>query len=165
MHGRTVRGDSRRAGSTVDFGPQPCQYFYNFKNVDMKNSNSETMRHTPEPSAIPCFDHIAVARTKRKLAEDSDRLETLAKAYKQLGSPTRLKILLALSQGELCVCDIAHVLGLSMAATSHQLKMLRDQGWIRTRHDGKMVYYHLNSKELLQALKNGLGFLNARLAR
>ncbi len=64
----------------------------------------------------------------------------LAELYKLLGNVTRLKILLSLAHGELCVCDVAHVLGITVAATSHQLRLLRIQGWLTMRNDGKMVY-------------------------
>ena len=112
---------------------------------------------------IPCFDHDKVNQVKKTLANEANRLPELADFYKLLGNTTRLKILLALAQGELCVCDIAHVLDLSMAATSHQLKLLRDQGWLGMRNDGKMVYYSLNSEELLEALQGDLKILEARL--
>jgi len=113
--------------------------------------------------AIPCFDHDKVNQVKKALSKETKRLPELADFYKLLGNTTRLKILLALAQGELCVCDIAHVLELSMAATSHQLKLLRDQGWLGMRNDGKMVYYRLNSEDLLKALKGDLKILEARL--
>ena len=113
--------------------------------------------------AIPCFDHGKVSKVKKALAKEEQRLPELADFYKLLGNSTRLKILMALAQGELCVCDIAHVLELSMAATSHQLKLLRDQGWLGMRNDGKMVYYRLNSEDLLKALKGDLKILEARL--
>jgi len=112
---------------------------------------------------IPCFDHAKVNTIKVRLAEDKDRLPELANFYKLLGNITRLKILLALSADELCVCDMAHVLGLSIAATSHQLKLLRDQGWLKKRDDGKMVYYRLYSVDLLKALKGDLNMLETRL--
>jgi ArsR family transcriptional regulator, lead/cadmium/zinc/bismuth-responsive transcriptional repressor len=112
---------------------------------------------------IPCFDHDKVNKVKKALSKEAKRLPELADFYKLLGNTTRLKILLALAPGELCVCDIAHVLELSMAATSHQLKLLRDQGWLGMRNDGKMVYYCLNSEELLEALKGDLKILEARL--
>lgn len=113
--------------------------------------------------AIPCFDHGKVNKVKKALSKEEKRLSELADFYKLLGNTTRLKILLALAHGELCVCDIAHVLGLSMPATSHQLKLLRDQGWLGKRDDGKIVYYRLNSKDLLKALKDDLKILEARL--
>lgn len=112
---------------------------------------------------VPCFDHDKVRQIKAALVEEEQNLPELADFYKLLGNTTRLKILLALAQGELCVCDIAHVLALSAAATSHQLKMLRDQGWLRKRDDGKMVYYRLHSQDLLKALKGDLKMLEARL--
>ena len=59
---------------------------------------------------------------------------------------------------------MAHVLELTVAATSHQLKLLRDQGWLTMRNDGKMVYYQLHSEGLLKALKGDLRLLEARLA-
>jgi len=112
---------------------------------------------------ITCFEQEKVARVKAGLAAEEELLPQLAEFYKLLGNTTRLKILLALAQGELCVCDVAHVLELTVAATSHQLKLLRDQGWLSMRNDGKMVYYRVNSKDLLKALKGDLKMLEARL--
>lgn len=112
---------------------------------------------------VPCFDHDKVNKIKYTLSKEEQRLPELAKFYKLLGNATRLKILLALAHGELCVCDVAHVLELSMAATSHQLKLLRDKGWLGMRNDGKMVYYRLQSEDLLRALKGDLAMLEARL--
>ena len=116
-----------------------------------------------ETCATPCFDQSRVKKIKKALIKEEQHLPELADFYKLLGNSTRLKILLALAQGELCVCDIAHVLELSMAATSHQLKLLRGQGWLGMRNDGKMVYYRLNSEDLLKALKGDLKMLEARL--
>lgn len=113
---------------------------------------------------ITCFDQKKVARIKADLAKDEQLLPQLAELYKLLGNPTRLKILLALAHGELCVCDVSHVLELTVAATSHQLKLLRDRGWLTMRSDGKMVYYRLHSEGLLKALKGDLRVLEGRLA-
>lgn len=116
-----------------------------------------------EACKIPCFDHDKVTAVKARLAKDEERLPQLAEFYKLLGNATRLKILLALAEGELCVCDIAHVLGLSVAATSHQLKLLRNQGWLKKRDDGKMVYYCLRGEDLLRALRGDLAMMERRL--
>lgn len=111
---------------------------------------------------IPCFDHARVDAVKTTLSAHEARLPALANFYKLLGNANRLRILMALGEGELCVCDIAHVLGLSMAATSHQLKLLRDQGWLGMRNDGKMVYYRLENPGLLMAIQGDLALLEGR---
>jgi len=127
----------------------------------MKNTTS--LRRNQDVCSVPCFDHEKVNAVRAKLNREEKRLPELADFYKMLGNTTRLKILFALAEGELCVCDIAHVLGLSIAATSHQLKQLRNQGWLRKTDDGKMVYYRLHSADLLKALKGDLKLLETRL--
>ena len=113
---------------------------------------------------ITCFEQEKVAAIRKVLARDERQLGELAELYKLLGNATRLKILLALAEQELCVCDVAHVLGLTVAATSHQLKLLRDRGWLAMRNDGKMVYYRLHSTGLLKALQGDMRLLEAKLA-
>ena len=113
---------------------------------------------------VTCFEQEKVARIKSDLAKDEQLLPQLADLYKLLGNVTRLKILLSIAHGELCVCDVAHVLGLTVAAASHQLKLLRSQGWLTMRNDGKMVYYRVHSEGLLKALKGDLRLLEERLA-
>lgn len=113
---------------------------------------------------VTCFEQEKVAAIKAALAQERRSLPDLAELYKLLGNAARLKILLALAQGELCVCDVAHVLELTVAATSHQLKLLRDRGWLAMRNDGKMVYYRLHSEGLLKALRGDLRLLEERLA-
>jgi len=125
--------------------------------------NTATLKKQQDTCTVPCFDHDKVNAIRATLDKEQDRLPELADFYKLLGNATRLKILFALAEGELCVCDLAHVLGLSTAATSHQLKLLRDKGWLRKRDDGKMVYYRLYSADLLKALKGDLVMLETRL--
>ena len=112
---------------------------------------------------VPCFDRSKVDSLRAGLARNEAHLPELADFYKLLANTTRLKILLALEKTELCVCDIAHVLGLSIAATSHQLKMLHEGAWLRKRDDGKMVYYCLQNADLLKAVKSDLKLLSARV--
>lgn len=112
---------------------------------------------------VTCFNQEKVSRIKSELEMEAESLPQLAELYKLLGNATRLKILLALAHGELCVCDIAHVLDLTVAATSHQLKLLRHQGWLSMRNDGKMVYYWVNTADILATLKNDMRLLEDRL--
>ncbi len=93
--------------------------------------------------SLPCFKEELVATIKRWLPDD-EKVKQVAALHSALGDPTRLKILLILSHDEeLCVCDISHVIGLSVSATSHQLRLLRNLNLVSYRTDGKMAYYAL----------------------
>ena len=104
----------------------------------------------PDRCRVPCFNESLVASIKL-LLPDSEVLRQTAALYSALSDPTRLRILVALSFGELCVCDVAHVLGMSVAATSHQLRFLKNLAVVRNRTDGKMSYYSLPEDTPLKA--------------
>jgi DNA-binding transcriptional ArsR family regulator len=87
-------------------------------------------------------DEVKVARV-RAAAPDADTVQRLADMFGALADPTRLRLLDALSRAELCVCDLATVVGRSMPATSQQLKILRSLGLVRFRMDGKLAFYSL----------------------
>ncbi|MDA0999098.1 MAG: metalloregulator ArsR/SmtB family transcription factor [bacterium] len=72
----------------------------------------------------------------------------LAETFKVLGDPTRTKILFALAQEELCVCDLSNLLGLSQSAASHQLRVLRNMHLVKYRKEGRMVYYSLDDHHI-----------------
>ncbi len=104
-----------------------------------------SIKSAPETNgvcAVPCFKEELVTEIKGWLPEDSE-VRRVATLHGALADPTRLKILLALSREELCVCDVSHVLGLSISATSHQLRLLRNLNLVSYRNDGKMAYYSL----------------------
>lgn len=93
----------------------------------------------------PCFNGKLVARLRKELPDD-DELEELRVLFSVLADRTRLKLLHALRNGEeLCVCDVAHVLGISVSVASHHLRKLRDLQVLKFRNDGKMAYYSLRS--------------------
>ena len=95
-----------------------------------------------EVCAVPCFKEEVVKEVKAALPDDY-ALRNAAAFYGALADPSRLKILLAVAREELCVCDVSHVAGLSVSATSHQLRLLRNLGLVTYRTDGKMAYYSL----------------------
>ncbi len=104
---------------------------------------SNSLSSTNGVCAVPCFKEELVTTIKNWLP-DTERVKQVAALHGALGDPTRLKILLALSHvDELCVCDISHVIGLSVSATSHQLRLLRNLNLVSYRTDGKMAYYAL----------------------
>ena len=69
---------------------------------------------------------------------------TMADLFKSLGDPTRLRIVQALALEELCVCDLAAVINLSISAISHQLRLLRNFRIVKFRKSGKMVFYSID---------------------
>ena len=98
-------------------------------------------------------DRVQRARTALPTENETGRL---AETFKIMGDPTRLKILMALSGEELCVCDLSALLGISESATSHQLRLLRTLRLVRNRKEGKMVYYALDDEHILDLIQQGL---------
>lgn len=96
-----------------------------------------------------------VEEVRKKLKPDST-ISQLAESFKVLGDSTRLKIIYVLSQAELCVCDIAALLGFSESAVSHQLRVLRNMRLVKYRKDGKMAYYTLDDEHIEGLFKEGL---------
>lgn len=98
-----------------------------------------------EVCTVPCFNLDLVRRLRAALPSD-EALEESRVLFAALADRTRLKILFSLRGGEeLCVCDVAHVLGASVATASHHLRKLRDLGLLQYRNDGKMMYYSLRN--------------------
>lgn len=81
---------------------------------------------------------------------DESTFESIADFYKILGDATRCKIIFALLQNELCVCDLANVLSMSKSAVSHQLGKMRNSGVVRCRREGKEVYYSLDDGHIAE---------------
>lgn len=80
----------------------------------------------------------------------------LANLFKAMGDPTRLKILLALTEGEMCVCDLAAFLGITESAVSHQLRLLRQLYLVANRREGPVLYYRLDDHHINQLISVGL---------
>ena len=93
----------------------------------------------------------------RRAALMSDRaVYAVADTFRVLGDPTRVRILDALAGGELCVCDIAEVAGISESAVSHQLRLLRGMRLVRPRRAGRLVYYSLDDQHIIDLLQQAL---------
>ena len=80
----------------------------------------------------------------------------LADLFSAMADPTRVRIVAALDGREMCVGDIAATLGLSQSATSHQLRVLRQQGLVRSTRRGRMVYYALDDEHVSMLFRQGL---------
>jgi DNA-binding transcriptional ArsR family regulator len=90
---------------------------------------------------------------------DERTIAELAEIFKVLSEPTRVRILQALTEEELCVCDIAAVVETTSSAISHQLRILRSARLVRARKDGKMVYYTLDDDHVRNLFKEGIQHL------
>ena len=99
------------------------------------------------------LDRVAKARAE---AISDRELNRLALIYKLLGDPTRLKIAMALMKGEMCVCDLAALLGISESAVSHQIRRLKDTALVKGRRDGQILYYSLDDHHVLDLIQVGL---------
>lgn len=104
------------------------------------------------------FDEERVARARAALLDDASAQDT-AELFKMLAHPTRLQILRALADEELCVCDLAQVVGLSVSATSYQLQAMRRAGLLRCRSEGKLAYYRAADGFVLALLRDALQHL------
>lgn len=91
---------------------------------------------------------------------DENTFNKLAEFFKLLGDTTRAKILWALDQNEMCVCDIANVLGMSKSSISHQLGTLRRSNIVKCRKQGKEVYYTLDDDHVKGLFELGLEHIN-----
>ncbi len=80
----------------------------------------------------------------------------LAKLFKIMGDDTRCKMLFALLQNEMCVCDLANVLSMTKSSISHQLSKMRDAGIVKYRKEGKTVYYSLDDNHISEIFEVGI---------
>lgn len=92
----------------------------------------------------------------KSVTPDLDTLFTLAEFFKMFGDSTRIRILFALFDTELCVCDIAELLGMGQSAISHQLRLLRSAHLVRVRRDGKSSFYSLDDEHVQKICALGL---------
>jgi DNA-binding transcriptional ArsR family regulator len=100
---------------------------------------------------VTCIDEEKVKRGKNELLQQNP-LE-VAKIFKALSDDTRIKIAYALSlEDELCVCDVANIVGATTATTSHHLRLLKNLGLAKYRKEGKLVYYSLDDDDHVKQL-------------
>jgi DNA-binding transcriptional ArsR family regulator len=96
------------------------------------------------------------AETRRSRLIGADHVQALADTFRILGDPTRVRILDVLAAGELCVCDLAGLVGASESAVSHQLRLMRGMRLVRPRRAGRQVYYSIDDQHILSLFQQGL---------
>jgi DNA-binding transcriptional ArsR family regulator len=100
--------------------------------------------------------HPEEVEEARKTLPEGEVSARMAELFKAMGDRNRLRILLCLGRGEMCVCDLSATLELSESLVSHQLRVLRNLHLVRFRKEGKMVFYSLDDQHVELLLKQGL---------
>ena len=100
--------------------------------------------------------HLERVEQARQESISVRELERLSLTYRVLGDPNRLKIVMALRNVEMCVCDLAAFTGLSESAVSHQLRRLKDLALVKRRRAGQIIYYSLDDDHVAKLLRVGL---------
>jgi ArsR family transcriptional regulator len=102
-----------------------------------------------------CVLHQDLANKVKKKMLDDDILLDIAEVFKIFGDSTRVKIIYALKLSELCVCDLAYITGSTQSAISHQLRILKQAKLVKSRKDGKVVYYSLKDSHVTKLFEIG----------
>ena len=109
---------------------------------------------------VECCDfyqvHEDVVKAVTAKMPDEDELYDLAEIFKVFGDSTRIKILYVLFESEMCVCDIAQLLNMNQSAISHQLKILKQSRLVKSRREGKAVFYSLADGHVRTIINQGL---------
>lgn len=113
------------------------------------------MDNRVESCNINVIHDEVVTKVKDKLPQD-ETLYDLAEFFKVFGDSTRIKIICALFESEMCVCDLSALLGVSQSAISHQLRTLKAARLVRYRRDGKVIYYSLDDEHIKHIYDEGL---------
>jgi ArsR family transcriptional regulator len=116
-------------------------------------------RESIESCSCSVIHEDAVAKARSSMPEE-ETLYDLAELFKVFGDTTRIKILCALFESEMCVCDIAALLCMNQSAISHQLRVLKQARLVKYRKEGKVVYYSLDDEHVKQIFDQGLVHIN-----
>lgn len=107
-------------------------------------------------------EHHLAAQAAKESMPDEESIERVCSAFKAISEPSRLKILLALRQGEMCVYHILEAAGGTQSGVSHQLRILRDNKIVKARRDGQNIVYSLADEHVLSVLELAFEHRNCR---
>lgn len=108
-----------------------------------------------ETCSLEAIHEDVIKTVKTQMPSDANLLK-LADLYKAMGDATRIRIISALVQSEMCVCDLAALLQMTQSAISHQLRVLRQAHLVNYRKEGKVVYYSLDDDHIKMLYDQGL---------
>lgn len=108
---------------------------------------------------IECCDsvevHTEVLKKVEKIMPDETELYDLAELFKVFGDSTRIRILFVLLEAEVCVCDLAMILNMTQSAISHQLRILKQSKLVKSRREGKSIFYSLADEHVKMIIAMG----------
>lgn len=109
---------------------------------------------------VECCDfyqvHEDVVKAVNETMPEENKLYDLAEVFKVFGDSTRIKILYVLFESEMCVCDIAQILNMNQSAISHQLRILKQNRLVKSRREGKAVFYSLVDGHVRAIINQGM---------
>ena len=126
-----------------------CSYI---QMLNLHKANVSSGSAIEEPCDAPHLDPRGTEARRGRLMS-ADAVRDVADTFRILGDPTRIRILDALSGGELCVCDIASLAAISESAVSHQLRLLRSMRLVKSRRAGRLVFYALDDQHIIELLR------------
>ena len=126
-----------------------CSYI---QMLNLDKANVSSVSAIEEPCDAPHLDPRGTEARRGRLMS-ADAVRDVADTFRILGDPTRIRILDALSGGELCVCDIASLAAISESAVSHQLRLLRSMRLVKSRRAGRLVFYALDDQHIIELLR------------
>ncbi|NLJ96651.1 MAG: winged helix-turn-helix transcriptional regulator [Clostridiales bacterium] len=103
--------------------------------------------------------HEEVVNKVREKMPKEETLYDLAELFKVFGDSTRIRILWALDESEMCVCDIASLLNMTQSAISHQLRVLKQAKLVKNRREGKVIYYSLDDDHVRLICDQGMAHI------
>lgn len=121
-------------------------------------------RDHAEVCAEVCIHPDILDRVKPDMP-DEERLYDLAELFKVFGDTTRIRILYVLFEAEMCVCDIAELLNMTQSAISHQLRVLKQARLVRSRREGKTVFYSLDDNHVRTVIGQGMEHIEEKHGR
>lgn len=106
--------------------------------------------------------HEDIVNKVKETIPEEETLYDLADLFKVLGDSTRIRVLCALFEAEMCVCDIAALLGMTQSAISHQLRVLKQARLVKYKREGKVVYYSLEDEHVKRIFDQGLAHISEK---
>ena len=131
--------------------------------VTAKTKATKKQSQTKLNSTLLNYNAATVKKVREQMLEEK-HLSTVSDFFKVLGDETRMKIIYALSRGELCVTDLAIALEMTQSAVSHQLKLLRMANQVKSRRDGKSIYYSLDDQHVIDILNEALTHIRHKIS-